>query len=111
MLPFWPVIAIMTWINHCLMPLLTTPYMRADRFVYDGLINELWLARATGYQYLLPWRWLRRRIARNIADMVQAADEAGIRVVGLGALNKAECINRWGSLRKLCARARGLQML
>ena len=68
----------------------------ADKHSLGPLRLETWVTPAMGFEYFLQWRWgaLNRHIARAIA----AADEAGVKVIGLGALNKNEALNGGGKL-------------
>ena len=94
MYPFWPVIIVLSICYHFISPLLSGPYMEVDAFSFDSLQAEVWLSRALGYQFLIPR--LRARIARNVEDCLRKASAAGVKVLGLGALNKAEFINAGG---------------
>ncbi|CAM9584981.1 unnamed protein product, partial [Hapterophycus canaliculatus] len=94
MVPAWPfTLLISVWFMF-IAPLLSGPYLLADRFKLNGVVNQVWLSRAFGYQFMI--KALRRRIAKGIESTVREADDAGVKVLGLGALNKAEFINRGG---------------
>ncbi|CAN0118905.1 unnamed protein product, partial [Ectocarpus sp. 4 AP-2014] len=94
MIPAWPITLVISLWFMFIAPLLSGPYLLADKFELKGVANQVWLSRAFGYQFMM--KLLRRRIARGIEATVREADRAGVSVLGLGALNKAEFINRGG---------------
>ena len=59
------------------------------------LRGHSWLVRNFAWNYLVPA--LRPLVSRRLGDAVLAAQEQGIDVVGLGALNKAEWLNGGGA--------------
>ena len=73
-------------------PLVCDPYLFMDQFEYGPLGTQVWLSRAFGWQFLAS----PRMAERNIEASLRAADARGVRVFGLGALNKAEFINGSG---------------
>ncbi|CAM9439097.1 unnamed protein product, partial [Chrysoparadoxa australica] len=94
MIPLWPLCFVISLLNMYVSPRMRGPYNVVDRFTYSQVENQVWLSRAFGYQFMLGF-W-RRRIESNIEDIAKAADRSGVKVVGLGALNKAEFINGGG---------------
>lgn len=56
---------------------------------------QTWVTPRYGFQFFLKWEL--PRINRLIADAVCRADRQGVRVFGLGALNKAEHVNGGGA--------------
>ena len=73
-------------------PKVCTPYLWMDHFVYHKVPTAVWLSRVWG------WRFLSnpRAAHYNIKEILRSADRAGVRVLGLGALNKAEFVNGSG---------------
>ncbi|CAM9630803.1 unnamed protein product, partial [Ectocarpus sp. 12 AP-2014] len=91
----WPITFLMTLWDMFVAPLLFGPYsLYGRRFQYKEATCEQWLTRAFAYQFM--FKRLRPRIARGIEAAVRKADEAGVKVFGLGALTKAEWINGGG---------------
>ncbi|KAJ1488716.1 hypothetical protein T484DRAFT_1782529 [Baffinella frigidus] len=75
-----------------LSPVVCEPYLFMDQFAYGPLGTQVWLSRAFGWQFLAS----PRMAERNIENSLRAADALGVKVFGLGALNKAEFINGSG---------------
>eukprot|EP00752_Nemacystus_decipiens_P001331 g1321.t1 len=94
MVPAWPIILVLNVWFTFVGPLLFGPYLLADQFELKGVRNQVWLSRAFGYQFMI--KACRPRIARGIEATLREADGAGVSVLGLGALNKAEFVNRGG---------------
>lgn len=68
----------------------------ADAHALGPLRLETWVTPAFGLQFMLKSQ--RGRLNGHIGGAVAAADAAGVRVIGLGALNKAEALNGGGAL-------------
>ncbi len=68
----------------------------ADKHTLGELRLETWVTPAFGLQYFFKSQ--HARLNRHIASAIQAADASGVRVIGLGALNKAEALNGGGKL-------------
>jgi len=94
MYPFWPALLVISLIHMYISPLFRGPFMVWDIFTFNGISNQAWLSRAFGYHFMLPF--FRPRIAKNIEEIIRTADAQGVKVLGLGALNKAEFINHGG---------------
>lgn len=69
-------------------------YDCVDHFTFGRLTGQTWLIRNFGWHFILPGK--RKRIKRRILEAVRAAAEAGISVIGLGALTKAEWLTQGG---------------
>jgi len=78
-----------------LSPLVGGPFLLMDDFAYESLRSQVWLSRAFGWQFLAA----PRAAEANVEATLRAADAAGVRVLGLGALNKAEFVNGSGQER------------
>jgi predicted amino acid dehydrogenase len=68
----------------------------ADKHALGALRLETWVTPAFGLQYFLPSQ--ARALNAHIGGAIASADAAGVRVIGLGALNKAEALNGGGKL-------------
>jgi hypothetical protein len=68
----------------------------ADKHTLGELKLETWVTPAFGVQYFVKSQ--HARLNAHIAGAIAAADAAGVRVIGLGALNKAESLNGGGKL-------------
>lgn len=68
----------------------------ADAHTLGSLHLETWVTPAFGVQFMMKREW--PRLNAHIGGAIDAADLAGVRVIGLGALNKAEAINGGGAL-------------
>jgi len=68
----------------------------ADKHQLGALRLETWVTPAFGIQFFLPSQ--APRLNAHISGAIAAADAAGVRVIGLGALNKAEALNGGGKL-------------
>jgi sterol desaturase/sphingolipid hydroxylase (fatty acid hydroxylase superfamily) len=62
----------------------------------DPFSFETWVVPAVGFQYFLDRE--KKYINSCIKQAIQEADERGVQVVGLGALNKSEPVNAGGSI-------------
>ncbi|CAN0538701.1 unnamed protein product, partial [Ectocarpus sp. 12 AP-2014] len=74
MIPAWPITLLISLWFMFIAPLLSGPYLLADKFELKGVANQVWLSRAFGYQFMM--KLLRRRIARGIEATVREADKA-----------------------------------
>ncbi|EKX44111.1 hypothetical protein GUITHDRAFT_163647 [Guillardia theta CCMP2712] len=75
-----------------LSPRVCLPYLYMDDFSFSGCRNSVWLSRLFGWQFIsFP-----RRAHDNICEILREADRLGYKVLGLGALNKAEFVNKSG---------------
>ena len=68
----------------------------ADKHSLGRLRIETWCTPAMGFEFFLRFRWA--AINRHIGGAIAAADQAGVQVIGLGALNKNEALNGGGKL-------------
>jgi predicted amino acid dehydrogenase len=68
----------------------------ADKHTLGPLRLETWVTPAFGVQYFFKSQ--HARLNAHIGGAIDAADAAGVRVIGLGALNKAEALNGGGKL-------------
>ena len=68
----------------------------ADQATLGEAKLETWVTPAFGIQYFFKSQ--HARLNAHIAGAIAAADAAGVRVIGLGALNKAEALNGGGKL-------------
>jgi hypothetical protein len=68
----------------------------ADKHSLRDLRLETWVTPAFGLQFFLPSQ--HARLNSHIAGAIADADAAGVKVLGLGALNKAEGLNGGGKL-------------
>ena len=68
----------------------------ADKHQLGKLNIETWSTPAWGFEFFLRSRWA--AINRHIRTAIVEADRAGVRVIGLGALNKNEALNGGGRL-------------
>ncbi|EPS58637.1 hypothetical protein M569_16175, partial [Genlisea aurea] len=59
-------------------------------------LHQTWVVPRFGFQYLLPFA--AAGINKQIEDAILRADRAGVKVVGLAALNKNETLNGGGTL-------------
>lgn len=67
-----------------------------DKYSLGHLRSETWVTPAFGFQYFLKRE--HSVINDRIAAAIRNADQRGVRVFGLGALNKAEFVNEGGAL-------------
>lgn len=91
--PLWPLCALgcaLLWCLGC--PVFTSHVERLS-----GEPVQTWVVPRFGFQYFLGPKE-EARINGLIADAIVAADRAGVRVFGLGALNKAEHLNGGGAI-------------
>ena len=68
----------------------------ADKHSLRDLRLETWVTPAFGLQFFLPSQ--HARLNSHIRGAIADADTAGVKVLGLGALNKAEGLNGGGKL-------------
>ena len=95
MYPFLPVLWLLGFCTAHLLRRLGLPtYLVLDEFKYNGLRVQTWAVLHFGRHFRNSWELYDAR--RNVLAAVQAAEKTGARVLGLGALNKAEFLNRGG---------------
>ena len=83
----WP-IGVMTRTN-------SQSYVPVDRCrVHQNCVAEVWLTKAFAYQYL--FKMWRSYVIKAIESCAHSANARGVKVMGLGALNKAHFINNGG---------------
>jgi len=90
MIPFWPLsvaICMFLWVFG---DVLTAHVERVDNHPV-----QTWVTPRYGFQYFLKWEL--PRINKLIAGAIRRADMQGVKVFGLGALNKAEHVNGGGA--------------
>ena len=68
----------------------------ADKHSLGPLRLETWVTPAFGIQYFIKSQ--AARLNGHIAGAIAEADASGVRVIGLGALNKAEALNGGGRI-------------
>ena len=91
-----------TWLLYplALLLIVVLPFLRAPfttaRNKLRGLTTETWCMPRYAIHYFLKRE--HKAINGIIADAIRNADEKGIKVIGLGALNKAENVNCGGEL-------------
>jgi sterol desaturase/sphingolipid hydroxylase (fatty acid hydroxylase superfamily)/predicted amino acid dehydrogenase len=91
-LPLWlPAAALIRFIDRCL-PL---PALVVQRYRVGATSCATWTLPLLATSYFDARR--RQEVARRILQAVRQAESSGAAVVGLGALNKAEWINRGGA--------------
>ncbi|XP_039854220.1 very-long-chain aldehyde decarbonylase GL1-1-like [Panicum virgatum] len=61
-----------------------------------GRLFQTWVVPRYGFQYFLPFA--KDGINKQIEEAILRADKMGVKVVGLGALNKNEALNGGGTL-------------
>lgn len=71
------------------------PYTH-DRHKLRHLVLETWVTPAFAIHFFLPsqWPWINDKIQ----SAIQSAADSGVKVIGLGALNKNEALNGGGKL-------------
>mmetsp|Transcript_8399 Transcript_8399/g.29457 ORF Transcript_8399/g.29457 Transcript_8399/m.29457 type:complete len:625 (+) Transcript_8399:335-2209(+) len=89
--PMYPVAAL----TVVLLRLFGTVFTQ-DKFSIGHLKGETWVTPAFAFQFFLKRE--HSFINRQIAGAIRQADARGVRVFGLGALNKAEFVNGGGVL-------------
>jgi len=96
-----------SWVGYLLSPLLVpamvllwflAPVFVGDRNRLKKLNMQTWVVPRFGFQYFLPYDWVKRNINGHLMRAILKADRIGIDVIGLGALNKAEYLNKGGQL-------------
>jgi WAX2 C-terminal domain/Fatty acid hydroxylase superfamily len=87
----WPFCALIA----ILVRLFGKPYTH-DRHRLRHLVLETWVTPAFAIQFFFPsqWPWINDKIQSAIL----AANDSGVKVIGLGALNKNEALNGGGKL-------------
>jgi hypothetical protein len=87
----WPVCAVIAIFTR----LFGQPYVH-DRHKLNQLVLETWVTPAFAIQFFFKsqWSWINNKIRSAILD----ANESGVKVIGLGALNKNEALNGGGKL-------------
>jgi len=89
--PLYPFLGV--WTLFCRYALSTAV---VQRYGYRGTKCATWCLPITGHFYLPSMKQHHAHINKMIEKALVEADEAGVRYVGLGALNKAEWLNRGG---------------
>jgi len=86
--PVWFAVSIWYLINPA-------GFNRTDTYRFgQGMTGRSWLVRNFAWHYFVPA--LKPLVRGRVAEAVLAAQDAGVQVVGLGALNKAEWLNGGG---------------
>eukprot|EP00934_Nitzschia_sp_Nitz4_P008387 Nitzschia sp. Nitz4//scaffold178_size73299//23102//25041//NITZ4_005699-RA/size73299-snap-gene-0.142-mRNA-1//-1//CDS//3329539122//8377//frame0 len=88
---FWPFCLVVA----VLIRLIGRPYVH-DRHRLRQLKLETWVTPAFAIQFFFKsqWPWINSKIEKSILE----ADQSGVKVIGLGALNKNEALNGGGVL-------------
>jgi len=89
--PFWPLC-----VPFVLVLRMFGKSFVADRHRLKTLNCETWVTPAWGFQFFIKSEF--NHINRKIEEAILDADRAGVKVVGLGALNKNEALNGGGAL-------------
>ena len=89
--PFWPLC-----VPFVLLLRLFGKSFVADRHRLEKLNCETWVTPAWGFQFFIKSEF--NHINKKIEEAILDADAAGVRVIGLGALNKNETLNGGGAL-------------
>lgn len=89
--PLYPFLGV--WTLFCRYALSTAV---VQRYGYRGTKCATWCLPITGHFYLPSMKQHHAHINKMIEKALVEADDAGVRYVGLGALNKAEWLNRGG---------------
>lgn len=79
---------------HVLRRLGLPNYLVVDEYKYNGLRVQSWAVLHFGRHFRNSWELYDARL--NVAAAARRAEQTGARVLGLGALNKAEFLNRGG---------------
>jgi len=87
----WPVYAVVSLVYL----FRRTAYSLVDRFIFEGEVGETMLLTNFGWHFAL--RRLQLLIRRRILQAVLAAEVRGAKVIGLGALTKAEWLTEGGA--------------
>eukprot|EP00933_Yihiella_yeosuensis_P039240 TRINITY_DN331_c0_g1_i1.p1 TRINITY_DN331_c0_g1~~TRINITY_DN331_c0_g1_i1.p1 ORF type:complete len:479 (-),score=105.04 TRINITY_DN331_c0_g1_i1:311-1747(-) len=88
---FW---LISYWSAHIKPRLFGVSHMVVDDVVYNGIRVQTWIVTHFGRHFRNDWE--RSEAKRNVELAALAAEKAGARVLGLGAMNKAEFLNNGG---------------
>jgi sterol desaturase/sphingolipid hydroxylase (fatty acid hydroxylase superfamily) len=89
--PFWPLC-----VPFVLLLRVFGKSFVADRHRLRKLACETWVTPAWGFQFFIKSEF--NHINRKIEEAILQADKSGVKVVGLGALNKNEALNGGGAL-------------
>jgi len=89
--PLWPLAAAMCAVFWAIGSVFTSHVERVN-----GHPVQTWVTPRYGFQYFLGFE--KRRINRLIEQAIRDADRMGVKVFGLGALNKAEHVNGGGAI-------------
>ena len=89
--PFWPLC-----VPFVLVLRMFGKSLVAERHRLKTLHCETWVTPAWGFQFFIKSEF--NHINRKIEEAILDADRAGVKVVGLGALNKNEALNGGGAL-------------
>mmetsp|Transcript_84357 Transcript_84357/g.149133 ORF Transcript_84357/g.149133 Transcript_84357/m.149133 type:complete len:1017 (-) Transcript_84357:168-3218(-) len=92
LLPIWWMVG--AYVAHVHPKLFGSCHMVVDDVVYDGLRVQTWIVLHFGRHFRNEWE--RSEAKRNVELAALAAERAGSRVLGLGAMNKAEFLNNGG---------------
>ena len=91
LMPFWPVCLLVVMI----MRLFGKPFV-ADKHRLKHLKLQTWVTPAWGFQYFVKSEF--EHLNHKIEESILHADRTGIKVIGLGALNKNEALNGGGAM-------------
>ena len=89
--PFWPLC-----VPFVLLLRIFGSSFVADRHRLRHLNCETWVTPAWGFQFFMKSEF--NHINKKIEQAILSADKSGVKVLGLGALNKNEALNGGGSL-------------
>ena len=89
--PFWPLC-----VPFVLLLRIFGSSFVADRHRLRHLNCETWVTPAWGFQFFIKSEF--NHINKKIEQAILSADKSGVKVLGLGALNKNEALNGGGSL-------------
>jgi len=91
LLPIWWLIG---YIGAHVRPLWGFAHLVVDDVVYDGVRVQTWIVTHFGRHFRNAWELSEAK--RNVELAALAAERSGARVLGLGAMNKAEFLNNGG---------------
>mmetsp|Transcript_30914 Transcript_30914/g.100644 ORF Transcript_30914/g.100644 Transcript_30914/m.100644 type:complete len:632 (+) Transcript_30914:219-2114(+) len=89
--PFWPLAVL----GACLVRIFGQVFCY-DKHMLGKMPIETWVTPAFAIQYFFKRE--HKFINAHIASAIRKADAAGVKVIGLGALNKAEAVNGGGAI-------------
>ena len=75
--------------------ILTQDHLQSE-LVESNINSEVWFAKSFGWQYASPSTWWRGYAKEMVVRSVLKAEKLGVKVIGLGALNKAHWLNNGG---------------